>query len=104
MPNKTSAQTLIEYQHQSISQLIALSSEVLSSTSDSAKLDSRILLAFVLNKEVSYLLTWPEKIIAEHEFTAFGDLLKRRVQGEPIAYITCHKAFWDLVQEVYQDE
>ncbi len=68
----------------------------LASCSDSAKLDEQILLGFVLGKERSYLLTWPEKELdkpAEQQFLA---LLQRRALGEPIAYIVGVKEFWSL--------
>lgn len=75
---------------------IAHGQEKLSSCSDSAKLDAQILLAFVLNKERSYLLTWPEKVLIEHDEQQYLALLERRVLGEPIAYIVGVKEFWSL--------
>ena len=68
----------------------------LADSSDSAKLDAQILLAFVLNKEHSYLLTWPEKELAKQVEQQYLDLLQRRVLGEPIAYIVGVKEFWSL--------
>lgn len=44
-----------------IAHWIAYGQEQLASCSDSAKLDAQILLCFVLDKERSYLLTWPDK-------------------------------------------
>ncbi|KGJ96143.1 peptide chain release factor N(5)-glutamine methyltransferase [Colwellia psychrerythraea] len=70
--------------------------EQLASCSDSAKLDAQILLAFVLNKERSYLLTWPEKELVKQDEQHYLALLKRRVFGEPIAYIVGIKEFWSL--------
>jgi len=70
------------------------------STTDSAKLDAQLLLAFVLNKPVSYLLTWPEQTIVEKELRTFQHLLARRIQGEPIAYLLGEKEFWSLPLKV----
>jgi release factor glutamine methyltransferase len=70
--------------------------EQLVSCSDSAKLDAQILLAFVLDKDRSYLLTWPEKALDEEVSAQYLALLQRRVIGEPIAYITGVKEFWSL--------
>lgn len=84
----------------SIIECIAYGQEQLVSCSDSAKLDAQILLAFVLNKEASYLLTWPEKVLSEPELAHYLTLLKRRVVGEPIAYIVGIKEFWSLPLKV----
>ena len=79
-----------------ISQLIKLGEQMLTPMSDSAKLDSQILLGFVLQKTPSYFLTWPEKKVAEASEQAFLKLLKRREQHEPIAYIVGEKEFWSM--------
>jgi len=64
--------------------------------SDSAKLDAELLLCFVLDKSRSYLLTWPDKVIEPLLIEKYQLLVKRRKQGEPIAYITGVKEFWSL--------
>ncbi len=75
---------------------IAHGQELLSSCSDSAKLDAQILLTFVLDKERSYLLTWPERILDKADVQQYLALLQRRLCGEPIAYIVGVKEFWSL--------
>jgi len=79
-----------------IAHLIAYGQEQLASCSDSAKLDAQILLCFVLDKERSYLLTWPEKEVTPKAKQDYLALLKRRVIGEPIAYIVGVQEFWSL--------
>ena len=79
-----------------IAYCIAQGQEQLASCSDSAKLDAKILLAFVLNKENSYLLTWPERELSSQALQQFLTLLQRRIAGEPIAYIIGVKEFWSL--------
>jgi len=74
--------------------------ELLTPCSDSAKLDAQILLAFVLNKELSYLLTWPERVLDKGDEEQYLTLLQRRVHGEPIAYIVGVKEFWSLPLKV----
>lgn len=64
--------------------------------SDSALLDAKILLCKVLNKELTYLLTWPDKKVEQVEIQQYLSLLSRRELGEPIAYITGVKEFWSL--------
>jgi len=60
------------------------------------RLDVEILLCHILGVTRSYLLAWPEKILTAKQYSQFQTLLARRVQGEPIAYITGHKEFWSL--------
>jgi len=79
-----------------IANLTVQGQQLLSVSSDSAKLDVEILLSLVLNKARSYLLTWPEKKLSDEQLLEFIHLLSRRAQGEPIAYITGEKEFWSL--------
>ncbi|MEY8216099.1 MAG: peptide chain release factor N(5)-glutamine methyltransferase, partial [Colwellia sp.] len=80
----------------SIANLLIQSQILLNKTSDSAKLDADILLSLALKKERSYLLTWPEKQISNEQLADYLSLLIRRMNGEPIAYITGIKEFWSL--------
>jgi release factor glutamine methyltransferase len=89
-------QPSITYCQQSIAEIINQGQQLLAAFSDSAKLDCKILLAFVLGKETSYLLTWPDKTLSETQFQAFMMLFERRLQGEPIAYIIEEGEFWSL--------
>mgnify|MGYP002700299163 CR=1 FL=1 len=80
----------------SIANLVNQGQKLLQDASDSPKLDVEILLSFVLDKDRSYLLTWPEKKLEDEQLHIFLPLLVRRIQGEPIAYITGVKEFWSL--------
>lgn len=80
----------------SIANLVNQGRILLQAGSDSAKLDVEILLCVVLDKERSYLLTWPEKVLSDEQLHSFLRLLLRRIQGEPIAYLTGVKEFWSL--------
>ncbi|MEK8021059.1 MAG: peptide chain release factor N(5)-glutamine methyltransferase [Candidatus Parabeggiatoa sp.] len=70
------------------------------SHSDTKHLDAEILLSHVLEVRRSYLYAWPEKILTAKQIEQFQALLLRRIQGEPIAYLTGHKAFWSLDLQV----
>ncbi len=83
-------------ENNTIAYWVAQGQEQLVSCSDSAKLDAQILLAFVLEKERIYLLTWPENELTKHSIQLYLALLQRRVSGEPIAYIIGVKEFWSL--------
>ena len=84
----------------SIANLITQGQQLLKVSSDSAKLDAEILLSFVLEKERSYLITWPEKLLNDEDLHHFLQLLFCRIQGEPIAYLTGIKEFWSLPLKV----
>ncbi len=71
-------------------------SQMLEKVSDSARIDIEVLLASVLKKNRAYLYTWPEKELTEQENAQFLQWLERRIQGEPVAYITGEKEFWSL--------
>jgi len=75
---------------------IADGQEQLAFCSDSAKLDTQILLGFVLDKDRTYLLTWPEQELTKQTVQEFLTLLQRRILGEPIAYIVGVQEFWSL--------
>jgi release factor glutamine methyltransferase len=71
-------------------------SSLLDAVSDSARLDTEILLAYVLDKNRTYLYTWPEKSLIKEQQDIFDQLMQRRLTGEPIAYIVGEKEFWSL--------
>jgi release factor glutamine methyltransferase len=69
----------------------------------SAKLESEILLAFLLKKPRSYLYTWPEQELQAEFLEQYTQLINRRREGEPIAYITGIREFWGLEFRVTPD-
>jgi len=75
-------------------------SERLAEVSDSARLDTELLLAEVLEKDRSYLFTWPDRALTTAQQTAFESLFQRRLNGEPVAYILGRQDFWSLDLEV----
>jgi len=74
--------------------------ERLTFVSDTAQLDAQLLLGHVLSVSTSYFYTWPEKQVDVEHMEIFNGLLDRREQGEPIAYLLGHQAFWSLDLEV----
>lgn len=69
---------------------------LLESQSDSAYLDAEVLLQQVLNKNRTYLYTWPETLLSNHQWQQFHLFVDQRRQGKPIAYITGNREFWSL--------
>lgn len=70
---------------------------------ESARLDAEVLLASCLGKPRSYLHTWPERSIDQRELECFGQLLRRRARGEPVAHLTGEREFWSLPLAVTPD-
>lgn len=68
--------------------------------SPSARLDAELLLAFCLGKSRGYLRTWPEKNLSDEQQAQFAQLMARRKQGEPVAYLLGQQGFWSLDLEV----
>ncbi len=71
--------------------------------SESPHLDAELLLAHALDKTREYLITWPETVLTESEHQSFSNLLEQRVLGQPIAYLTGSKAFWNFDLKVTAD-
>lgn len=61
-----------------------------------AKLDVEVLLMHVLKKERSYLYAQPEALLSSEQSEKLQELLGRRQDGEPVAYLTGYKDFWSL--------
>jgi len=68
----------------------------LESVSDSARLDAELLLARAIDMPRSYLFAHPEDELDELAAERFEQALGRRLDGEPMAYITGTREFWSL--------
>ena len=66
------------------------------SISCSAALDSEVLLAFCLSKNRSYLLTWPEKELTAEQLDCFREIIQKRLQPQPVAYLTGSREFYSM--------
>ncbi|MBL0688823.1 MAG: peptide chain release factor N(5)-glutamine methyltransferase, partial [Pseudoalteromonas sp.] len=84
----------------SVENAITTGTNLLASSSDSAKLDAQVLLLNILQKPRSYLFTWPEKQLTDQQYQAFQHACERRLQGEPVSHITGCREFWSLQLEV----
>jgi release factor glutamine methyltransferase len=62
----------------------------------SAILDSELLLAHTLGTARAGLLAHPERPVGAAQAERFGDLIRRRAAGEPLAYLTGRREFWSL--------
>ncbi len=68
--------------------------------SDSPRLDAELLLAECLQRDRTYLFTWPERELTADQATAFSTAFSRRQTGEPIAHILSYREFWSLPLQV----
>ena len=65
----------------------------LTKSSDTARLDAELLMAQALHIDRDrLLLAPPDRQVPER----YWDMIKRRSEGEPVAYITGRRAFWDI--------
>ncbi|HWC57130.1 MAG TPA: peptide chain release factor N(5)-glutamine methyltransferase [Sphingomicrobium sp.] len=65
----------------------------LTKSSDTARLDAELLMAEALHIDRDrLLLAPPDRQVPER----YWDMIKRRSEGEPVAYITGRRAFWDI--------
>lgn len=59
-------------------------------------LDVQVLLSFVLQKNRTHLIAFPERLLTADQLQHFLALLTRRAHGEPVAYLMGEKEFWSL--------
>ena len=68
-----------------------------------ARREARSLLAHVLDRDRSFILSHAEDPIREEPLSQFNEYLERRAQREPLQYITGHQEFFGLDFEVTAD-
>jgi len=71
--------------------------------SDTATVDCELLLCHVLDVDRSYLKTWPDRELSSAVEEQFEQLLERRIDGEPVAYLIGTQGFWTLDLKVSPD-
>ena len=60
----------------------------------SAMLDSELLMANVINKSREFIILNLDKNIDKKDFDNFQNMVSKREQGQPLAYLTNKKFFW----------
>ncbi|MEH6346051.1 MAG: peptide chain release factor N(5)-glutamine methyltransferase [Bermanella sp.] len=78
-----------------ITQALAMGREKLID-SDTPALDCELILLFCLNASRNILFTDPNKELSPAQQLQYSELLARRQQGEPVAYLIGTQGFWDL--------
>ena len=76
-----------------LSRALADAARKLDKTSDTARLDAELLMAEALHIDRDRLiLSPPDRKVPER----FWTMVERRLEGEPVAYITGRRAFWNI--------
>jgi release factor glutamine methyltransferase len=86
-----------------IAALLESQTQQLAAASDSARVDVEVLLGCVLQKNRTWLYTWPEYELNQQQQQQLQSLINRRLQGEPVAYLTGQREFWSLTLLVSPD-
>src|SRR4051795_7863405 len=68
--------------------------------SESPRLDAEVLLAYVLACERVQLYTQYEDEVGDRDRGRFRDLVKRRAEGTPVAYLVGRKEFYSMALAV----
>ena len=79
-----------------IDSAIRWASAQIAACSESARLDAELLLAHCLDKPRSYLYSWPEKELTEPCWQQYQQLVQRRLEPMPIAYLLGTREFFSL--------
>lgn len=75
---------------------LAAAARQLDTVSESPRLDAELLLCGVIDMPRSYLFTHPEDTLDPLARERFDAVLSRRLDGEPMAYITGTREFWSI--------
>lgn len=89
------------FQSLTYQQWLELAEQTLSETADQnlfldAKFDANLLLQTVTKRSKSAIFAFSETLLNEQELNQLAELLYRRANGEPMAYILGEKEFWSL--------
>lgn len=68
--------------------------------SDTPRIDSEVLMQHVLQKDIAWLISYGDTVSTPAHTKAFFDLVYRRHEGQPIAYLTGTRDFWSLTLKV----
>ena len=85
---------------QTSGELLASALTALGARQACARLDAEVLLAHALDAPRTRLHGWPDEPVGATRATRYRELIARRANGEPVAYLTGTREFWSLSLEV----
>jgi len=83
-----------------LAQVLQAATQSLATTSPTAALDAELLLRHCLQKDRAWLSAHRDQILDSSNRSRYQELISRRRQGEPIAYLTGSREFWSLTLSV----
>jgi release factor glutamine methyltransferase len=86
-----------------VSGILGALRERLGAASPTPSLDAELLVAHVLRVSRAALAADPVRLLAPEETLALEHFVRRRLAGEPVAYLTGRREFWSLDLEVTPD-
>ena len=86
-----------------IGKMIRIGVEALSSKDCNARLEAEILLSQACGKSKTFLLSHDDYILDTDSMRRFSTILRKRVEGTPIAYLTGKREFWSIDFSVSPD-
>lgn len=89
--------------HLSIQQALKYVVDSLQRQTDTARLDAELLISYSTQSTRTYLYAHPETLLTPSQTELLQEILMRRLQGEPIAYILGYQEFWSIELEVTPD-
>ncbi len=88
---------------ESIAAILKKAAAVLSSVSETPRLEAEVLLAHATGLSRTAILAHPERLLAPDEEARYNELLFRRAQGAPLPYLTGRIEFYGLEFTVTPD-
>ena len=83
-----------------VAQALASATAELATSSPEPEVDAKWLLADVLDCELNRLILDRAKVLTDAQRQRYHDFIARRVEGEPVAYITGWRGFWSIELKV----
>lgn len=85
---------------QTIGQWLKETQQQLAAVTDTADIEARLCLCQVLDVSNSYLYSYSDEVLTQSQSRQLADIVRRRLQNEPLAYIFGSWTFWDLPLKV----
>jgi len=86
-----------------IREALSWATQKLNKKTQSPALDAEVLLSFVLKKDKSWIFANPDNKLTTKQSNNFNNLIQKRANHWPVAYLTGHKEFFGLDFRVTKD-
>ena len=86
-----------------LAETLKASTESLKQCTDTPRLDAELLICHILNIPKTRLITEPNQTLEAEQILAINTLVQQRIEGQPVAYLTGQRDFWDMTLKVTPD-